>query len=89
MRQPAGPREPADPQIADMGLLLAQVDGRPVTEVDAAVDARRAANLLLRQLADRRKRRGAAHVSTLPAHRGRFYRPLWDTWDASQVASAW
>lgn len=42
-----GPREPADPQIADMRLPLAEVNGRPITEVDPAIDAGRTADLLL------------------------------------------
>ncbi|MFD9263687.1 hypothetical protein [Streptomyces sp. NPDC059538] len=55
MRHPARPREPPHPEVADVGLLLAEVDGRPVAEADPAVDARRTADLLLGQFPDRRE----------------------------------
>ena len=75
MRQPAGPREPSDPHVADVGGLLAQVDGRTVAEADPAVDARGTADLLLGQIADRWEEWGLAHARTLPGREGRFYRP--------------
>ena len=88
MRQPTGPREPADPEIGYVRDPLAEVDSRAGAEVDPAVDARGSANLRLGQLANWRERgKRLAHVRTVPGYEGRFYRPLWDTSDASAIAS--